>query len=42
MIEFCDTMLEFYSKEIAKIDGRIERFRRIRDEWERRPEQSAR
>ena len=29
-------------KEIAKIDGRIERFRRIRDEWERRPEQSAR
>ena len=42
MIEFCDTMLEFYPKEIAKIDGRIERFRRIRDEWERRPEQSAR
>lgn len=42
MIEFCDTMLEFYPKEIAKIDGRIERFRRIRDQWERRPEQSAR
>ena len=38
MIEFCDTMLEFYSKEIAKIDTRIERFRKIREEWERRPE----
>ena len=25
MIEFCDTMLEFYPKEIAKIGGRIER-----------------
>lgn len=38
MIEFCDTMLEFYPKEIAKIDGRIERFRKIRDDWENRPE----
>lgn len=38
MIEFCDTMLEFYPKEIAKIDSRIERFRKIREEWERRPD----
>lgn len=38
MIEFCDTMLEFYPKEIAKIDSRIERFKKIRDEWERRPD----
>jgi hypothetical protein len=38
MIEFCDTMLEFYPKEIAKIDGRIERFKKIRDDWEQRPE----
>ncbi len=36
MIEFCDTMLEFYPKEIAKIDKRIERFQKIRDEWENR------
>ena len=38
MIEFCDTMLEFYPKEIAKIDSRIERFKRIREEWEKRPD----
>lgn len=38
MIEFCDTMLEFYPKEIAKIHSRIERFRRIREQWERRPD----
>jgi hypothetical protein len=38
MIEFCDTMLEFYPKEIAKIDSRIERFRKIREEWEKRPD----
>ena len=38
MIEFCDTMLEFYPKEIAKIDSRIERFKKIREEWERRPD----
>lgn len=36
MIEFCDTMLEFYPNEIAKIDKRIERFQKIRDEWENR------
>ncbi len=36
MIEFCDTMLDFYPKEIAKIDSRIERFKKIRDEWEKR------
>lgn len=38
MIEFCDTMLEFYPREIAKIDSRIERFREIRDEWVNRPD----
>ena len=41
MIELCDTMLNFYPKEIAKIDSRIERFRRIREEWERRPNVGA-
>ena len=30
MIEFCDTMLDFYPKEIAKIDTRMERFRKVR------------
>ncbi len=38
MLEFCDTMLEFYPKEIAKIHGRIERFQKIREEWEKRPD----
>ncbi|MFQ5502494.1 MAG: hypothetical protein ACE5EQ_09370 [Phycisphaerae bacterium] len=38
MIEFCDTMLEFYPKEIAKIDSRIERFKKIREEWGKRPD----
>ena len=37
MIELCDTMLEFYPKEITKIDSRIERFKKIRAEWEKRP-----
>ena len=40
MIELCDTMLEFYPREIAKIDARIERFRKIREAWEQRPEQT--
>jgi hypothetical protein len=38
MIEFCNTMLEFYPKEIARIDRRIDRFRKIREEWEKRPD----
>lgn len=40
MIELCDTMLDFYPKEIAKVERRMERFRRIRDAWESRPEQT--
>lgn len=38
MIELCDTMLEFYPKEIAKIDKRIARFERIKEGWESRSE----
>jgi len=38
MIEFCDTMLEFYPKEIAKIGSRTELFKKIRAEWEKRPD----
>ena len=38
MIELCDAMLEFYPKEIAKIDKRIARFEKIKAEWESRPE----
>ena len=42
MIELCDTMLDFYPREIATIDTRIERFRRIREAWKQRPEQTGR
>ena len=38
MIELCDTLLEFYPKEIAKIGKRISRFERIRAEWEAKPQ----
>ena len=38
MIELCDTLLEFYPKEIAKIDKRISRFERIRAQWEAKPQ----
>lgn len=36
MLEFCDAMLEFYPKELAKIGSRIERFKKIRETWEMR------
>lgn len=38
MLELCDTLLEFYPKEIAKIDRRIEHFKKIRIKWEERSE----
>jgi hypothetical protein len=38
MIELCDTLLEFYPKEMAKIDKRIARFQKIRDQWKQRGE----
>ena len=36
MIELCDTLLEFYPKEIAKIGKRIAHFQKIREQWEKR------
>ncbi len=33
MIELCDNLLEFYPKEIAKIDSRMEHFRKIKAFW---------
>jgi hypothetical protein len=38
MIELCDTMLEFYPKEIGKIGTRIERFKQIKARWEQHPD----
>ncbi|MBC8253457.1 MAG: hypothetical protein H8E35_05450 [Ardenticatenia bacterium] len=38
MIELCDTVLEFYPREIAKIDDRIKHFRQVRESWLARPD----
>lgn len=38
MIELCDVMLEFYPKEIGKIQTRMEYFERVRRHWESREE----
>ena len=38
MIELCDTILEYYPKEIAKINKRISHFEKIKADWEARPE----
>lgn len=34
MLELCDTLLQFYPKEIGKIAERIEHFKKIRKFWE--------
>jgi len=36
MLEFCDVMLEFYPKEIAKIGERVSRFEQVRTYWEKK------
>jgi hypothetical protein len=36
MIELCNTLLEFYPKEIHKIGERIQRFERIKQFWEQK------
>lgn len=36
MLELCDTMLEFYPKEIGKIGERTTRFKEIRKVWEKK------
>ena len=38
MLELCDVMLEFYPREIGKIQDRLNYFRRVRQRWERKPE----
>ena len=34
MLELCETMLEFYPKEIYKIKDRIDRFDEVKAHWE--------
>lgn len=38
MLELCDTLFDFYPKEIAKIDRRIEHFKKVREQWGNRPD----
>ncbi len=38
MLELCDTLLEFYPKEIGKIGERIDRFKQVRKFWEKKKE----
>jgi len=36
MLELCDTLLEFYPKEIGKIHERIEYFEKVKERWNKR------
>jgi hypothetical protein len=38
MIELCDTMLEFYPKEILKIGKRVQYFQRVKAFWQEKPD----
>lgn len=38
MLQLCDTMLDFYPKEMGKISERIQRFKQIRAFWEKKKE----
>jgi len=39
MLEFCDVMLEFYPKEIAKIGERVSRFEQVREFWSKKADE---
>ena len=38
MLELCDVMLEFYPREIGKINERIAYFKRVKREWKKKSE----
>jgi len=38
MLEFCDIMLDFYPKEIAKIDKRVKHFQKVKEVWQKKRE----
>lgn len=38
MLELCDTLFEFYPREISKINKRIEHFQKVRLFWEKKSE----
>ena len=37
MLNFCDRVLDFYPREIAKIGGRISRFKEVQEFWRNKP-----
>ena len=38
MLEFCDTMLDFYPREIRKIDSRVKQFEKVKAFWLAKPD----
>lgn len=38
MLEFCDTLFEFYPREIEKTKGRIEYFKKVKKYWDEKPD----
>ncbi len=38
MLELCDVLLEFYPKEIGKINERMDYFKRIKQQWQKKSE----
>ena len=34
MLELCDTLDDFYPREIAKVKNRIHHFKQVREQWE--------
>ena len=36
MLQLCDTLFDFYPKEILKIQARIDRFDEVKEYWESR------
>jgi hypothetical protein len=39
MLEFCDVILEFYPKEMAKIGERVSRFEQVREFWSKKADE---
>jgi hypothetical protein len=38
MLELCDALFDFYPREVAKISGRIEYFKRVQAFWDSKPD----
>ena len=36
MLQLCDVMMEFYPREIGKIEERLQRFEQVKERWEKK------